>query len=66
MATTAQELGIHLTDAQIDEYLSLMSDSLAAYELLETLPDELPRVKYPRTPGYAPAAADNPCNAWYY
>lgn len=66
MAAAAQQLGMHLTDAQVDEYLALMGDSFAAYELLETLPDELPRVKYPRTPGHAPAAADNPYNAWYY
>lgn len=66
MAETAQALGMHLSDAQIDEYLSLMAPSLDAYQLLEMLPDELPRVKYPRTPGYAPLAEDNPFNAWYY
>ena len=28
------------------------------------LPDYLPPVRYPRTPGYRPGAAENPLNAW--
>ena len=26
----------------------------------------MPRVKYPRTPGYRPGADENKFNAWYY
>src|SRR5262249_61772708 len=29
------------------------------------MPDEVPPVKYPRTPGYRPAPEENPRNAWY-
>ncbi len=29
------------------------------------MPDEVPQVRYPRTPGYRPAAEENPHNAWY-
>jgi amidase len=28
--------------------------------------DPMPRVKYPRTPGYRPDGAENEYNAWYY
>ena len=41
-----------------------MEASLATYEALEAMPDELPPVKYPRTPGREPAAHENPFNAW--
>jgi amidase len=60
----AQDLGISLTEADAESYLGLMTASLAAYEALEAMPDELPPVKYPRTPGRVPAAAENPYNAW--
>jgi amidase len=66
MAETARQLGLHLTDEQIEEYLEVMAGPLEAYRLLETEPDELPAVRYPRTPGYPPEARDNPYNAWYY
>lgn len=66
MAETARALGLHLTDAEIDEYLQVMAEPLAAYALLDAAPDDLPLVKYPRTPGFAPEARDNPYNAWYH
>ncbi|MDB5697977.1 MAG: amidase [Alphaproteobacteria bacterium] len=66
MADVADQLGMHLSPAQLDEYLGLMVPTVAAYNLLERMPDELPRVKYPRTPGYAPSAEENPHNGWYY
>ena len=33
--------------------------------LLESLPDNLPVVKYPRTPGYRPEGEENKFNLWY-
>lgn len=62
----AESLGLHLSPAQLDSYLSLMDGAVAGYELLEQMGDELPVVKYPRTPGYQPGTAENPYNAWYY
>jgi amidase len=62
----AAELGLHLEDSEIDEYRGLMQDPVDAYNLIEQMPDELPSVNYPRTPGYAPSPQDNPYNAWYY
>ena len=34
------------------------------YQRLYELPDPKLPVKYPRTPGYRPAAEENPYNAW--
>ncbi len=37
-----------------------------AYNALELIPEQLPQVKYPRTPGYQPEGEENKYNAWYY
>ena len=65
MSEVARELGMHMDPAEIDVYLGLMDGAVAGYTLLEQMPDELPPVKYPRTPGGRPPAAENPYNAWY-
>ena len=52
----ARDLGMSLTDDDAQSYIGLMEASLATYEALEAMPDELPPVKYPRTPGREPAA----------
>ncbi|MGK9170691.1 amidase [Inquilinus limosus] len=62
----AAGLGMHLTAEQAAEYLALMGSSFAAYDVVDALPDEVPAVKYPRTPGYRPGPAENPLNAWYW
>lgn len=66
LAETARELNLHLSHEELAEYRELMAGPLAAYDLVDQLPDELPRVKYPRTPGYAPPVDENPYHAWYY
>ncbi|WP_428383356.1 amidase [Nevskia ramosa] len=65
MAEVARDLGMHMSAAEIDTFLGLMDGTVAAYSALEDLPDELPIVKYPRTPGYQPPPDENPYNAWY-
>ena len=59
--------GLHMTmsDAEVLDYMQQMEGSLLAYDRVDSLPDYLPKVRYPRTPGYRPAQADNPLNAWY-
>jgi amidase len=61
----AAQIGLSLTDADIASYIDLMRPSIAGYNIVDALPDNLPRVKYPRTPGYRPGADENPHNAWY-
>ena len=59
------ELGMHLSDEQIKEFLENMQGSLDAYDAVDGVPDYLPPVLYPRTSGTRPTDEENPLNAWY-
>lgn len=59
------DLGMNMSAERVGEFLEAMEPNFQAYHLIESLPDEIPEVKYPRTPGYRPAPEDNPHNAWY-
>jgi amidase len=61
----AADMGLSLSDADLKSFLGLMQPYIAGYNVVDTLPDHLPAVKYPRTPGYRPGAEENPYNAWY-
>ena len=61
----ARSLSLSLSQAQLDEYLDYMSGSLASYDRVDAMPENLPEVRYPRTAGHRPTAAENPHNAWY-
>ncbi|MGE3306899.1 MAG: amidase family protein, partial [Rhizobiaceae bacterium] len=65
LRAVATQCGLSLTDADVQSYLGLMRGSVDAYNLVGSMPDEVPVVKYPRTPGYRPSAEENPRNAWY-
>lgn len=60
----ALEIGLHLNDQDMASFHALMQGQLDAYDFVDTFTNELPTVKYARTPGYRPAAAENPFNAW--
>src|SRR5215510_4492110 len=59
------DVGLSLTDADVKSFIDLMRGPIAAYNVVDAMPDNLPRVKYPRTPGYRPPASENKHNAWY-
>ncbi|HET8747980.1 MAG TPA: amidase [Ramlibacter sp.] len=61
----AVELGIHLSDAQAAKYEQLLQPNFDAYDVVDALPDYLPTVTYPRTPGYRPTGEENRYGAWY-
>jgi len=61
----AEELGMHMGDDELAAHRAALADSIAAYNLIDTLPDELPPVTYPRTPGRRPSPEENLLNAWY-
>jgi amidase len=61
----ADEMKLDLTDADVQSYRELFRGNVAAYNIIDALPDNLPPVKYPRTPGYQPTPEENPYNAWY-
>ena len=62
----ASRLHISLTPAQAEEYLAVMQANFDAYDLIDSLPDDIPEVRYPRAAGYRPTGDENPFNAWYY
>lgn len=61
----ADELGMHLSDQRVQEFLDVMQGTIDAYDVVDALPDYLPPVVYPRTAGIRPSPEDNPLNAWY-
>jgi amidase len=65
MKTVVEELGMHMSDARLQEFMDVMQGTLDAYDIVDALPDYLPPVLYPRTSGYRPTAEENPMNAWY-
>src|SRR6266852_2559888 len=66
LKAVGRQLGMTLSDADVDFFLQTMAGSVAAYHAVEAMADPMPRVKYPRTPGYRPMGAENKYNAWYY
>ena len=58
--------GLSVTDSELTTYIELMRKSIDSYNVLDSLPDNLPSVKYPRTSGYRPSDEENTHNAWYY
>jgi amidase len=65
MRDVARRCGLSLSEADLDSFRGLFAGYVAAYNLVDAMPDEVPAVKYPRTPGYRPGPAENPRNAWY-
>lgn len=61
----ASGLHMRLSDSELSQYLEQMEGSFQAYERVDQLPDFVPEVRYPRTPGRRPSAQENPLNAWY-
>jgi amidase len=61
----AEEVGLDLTDADVTSFIELMRPSVAAYNAVDAMADNLPAVRYPRTPGYRPMGEENSHNAWY-
>src|SRR5271155_5696 len=65
LRAAASEVGLSLTDADVQSYIGLMMASVEADNAVDAMPDCLPEVKYPRTPGRFPSPEENTHNAWY-
>ena len=61
----AATMGLSLSESDLTSFRELMKSSIDGYNVVDALPDNLPPVKYPRTPGIRPQPEDNPRNAWY-
>jgi amidase len=57
-------LHMSMSEREVGEYLDVMEGTMQAYDRIAQLPDHLPEVRYPRTPGTRPSAAENPLGAW--
>jgi amidase len=60
-----ERLGLSLDEPDLNSFLGLIGGLIDAYNVVDAMPDNLPEVRYPRTPGRRPAASDHPHNAWY-
>lgn len=65
MKDVVTELGMSMSDARVQEFIDVMQGTLDAYDVVDSLPDFLPPVLYPRTSGHRPTAEENTMNAWY-
>ncbi len=65
LRAAADEIGLSLTDADVTSFIELIRPSIGAYNVVDAMPDNLPEVKYPRTPGVRPMPDENRHNAWY-
>ena len=65
LRTVACDLGFSLTDADLETFRSMLDETVAAYDVVDGLPDELPPVRYRRASGHEPPEEENPHNAWY-
>src|SRR3977135_995296 len=65
LRSVAEDLGMHMGDEELKAYDALMQANYAAYDAVDAMPDYVPAVKYPRTPGYRPEGEENKYNAWY-
>jgi amidase len=66
LKTQAEELGLTLSETEVAVTTRFVNASMEAIEDLHALPDNVPRVKYPRTPGYEPSLEENKYGAWYF
>src|SRR6202048_3071669 len=65
LRSVAEDLGMHMGEAELKSYDALMQGNYATYDIVDAMPDYVPAVKYPRTPGYRPEGEENKYNAWY-
>jgi amidase len=61
----ASRLGFSMTDSEVAEYFALLEDGLAAYELIDAIPEKSPAERYRREAGYRPSSEENRYGAWY-
>jgi amidase len=61
----ARHFGFDMGEEDLAEFRDMVAGGLAMYRPLESLPDYLPRVASPRTPGYRPDDEEDPLHAWY-
>ena len=59
----AEEIGLNLTEDDINSFIELMRPNVDAYNIIDAMPDNLPKTNYARSPGYRPSGDENKYNA---
>lgn len=59
-----ESLHMNMSEREVAEYLEVLEGTFESYDRIAELPDNLPEVRYPRTPGYRPGADENSLGAW--
>ncbi len=54
----AWDLGMSFDDAELELLHDQFAATMAAYDLVDQLPDYIPEVKYPRSTGYRPGPSE--------
>jgi len=65
LRSIGDEIGLSLGNNDAGSFIDILRPFIAAYNVIDAMPDHLPEVKYPRTPGRHVAPEENPHNAWY-
>jgi amidase len=65
LGEVAAELGLTFSPEDLAAHREALVPNIAAYNLVDRLPDEVPPVAYPRRPGRRPLPEENPYGAWY-
>lgn len=66
VARLGAELHLKLTAEEVSEFHSLMGGIFDAYDVIDSLPNPVPSVEFPRVPGVRPPADQNKLGAWAF
>ncbi len=61
----AGRFGFQMGERDLLEFRDMVAGTLAMYRPLDSLPDNRPELRYPRTPGRFPSPEEDPLHAWY-
>lgn len=64
LKSVAKECGLNLSEADVDSFRGLMSGHIDSYNLIDSLDDYLPEVRYARSTWKRPEPGSDPHNAW--
>lgn len=56
---------LDLNEGDVEAFRQLLDGVNTDYQIVDSLTEDLPEVRFPRTTGVRPETQDNPFNAWY-
>ena len=66
LAEIAEDFGLDMSLDDISNQREAMRGAIASLRHVDDMPEDRPRVTYPRTAGYRPHPDENPYNAWHW